>query len=262
MRYINWNIKCTSNTEKIISLINGMATSKECIIALQEVMPNAYDLIESQFGNDYHIEYSLDYRKPSEFDTNNRRLGVMILITKDLSIREAGVIERNVFPDRTLYATTEYRGKELKIVALHSLTGVSYKMAKSAQFRTFAEYVRECKPSIVSFDANEPKIDHYDMAQMEFFDQGQGESGKGARLFFEELANQQLRDVLTDNYDVSQYVAGEPLTVSHIIGSTKAKRRYDFVFAMQDLKVTSVSYHYDEAIEATSDHAMVVVDFE
>lgn len=262
MRYINWNIKCTSNTEKIISLINSMVTPKECIIALQEVMPNAYELIKNQFGNDYHIEYSLDYRKPSEFDTNNRRLGVVILISRDLILSDAGVIERNVFPDRTLYAVTEYKGKELKIVALHSITGVSYKMAKSAQFRTFAEYVRECKPDIVSFDANEPKLDHYDIAQMKFFDQGQGEDGKGARLFFEELNNQQLRDAFIDNYDISQYVEGEPLTVSHIIGSTKAKRRYDFVFARQDLKVLNVSYHYEEAIEASSDHAMVVVDFE
>lgn len=225
-------------------------------------MPEAADMIEKRLGNEYHIEYSLNYREPGEFDTNNRKLGVMILISRDLLLIDAGVCERNVFPERTLYAVTEYKGKQMKIMALHSLTGVSFKMAKSAQFRTWAEYVKKFNPDVVSFDANEPKLDHYDISKMEFFDQGQGEDGRGARLFFEELENQNLRDTLVNDYDVTNYKMGEPLAVSHIIGSTGAKRRYDFIFARQDMKVVNVQYLYDEAIEATSDHAMIVAEFE
>lgn len=262
MRYINWNINCKSNIDKIIALITNVMTSADCIIALQEVMPEAAAEIERRLGNCYHIEYSLDYRKPGEFDTNNRRLGVMILVSNDINLIDAGVFDRNVFPERTLHARVDYKGKTIEIAALHSLTGVSFKMAKAAQFRSFAEMVNDYKPDIISFDANEPKVDHYDVSQMEFFDQGQGEDGRGARLFFETMCKQNLRDVLIDNYDISQYRKGAPLVVSHTIGSTKAKRRYDFVFAKRDMKVHDVMYLYDDAIAATSDHAMVVVDFE
>lgn len=262
MRYINWNIKCKSNIDKIISLIASVMTSDECIIALQEVMPEAAGEIERRLGDDFHIEYSLNYREPGEFDTNNRKLGVMILISNDIKLVDSGVYERNVFPERTLYVNVDHKGKELGIAALHSLTGVSFKMAKAAQFRTFAECIRKDNPDIVSFDANEPKLDHFEVAKMEFFDQGQGEDGKGARLFFETMVEQNLRDVLTDVYDVSEFKEGEPLAVSHIIGSSNAKRRYDFVFARTDIRILNVMYLYDDAIAATSDHAMVVVDFE
>jgi len=261
MRYINWNINCKSNIDKIISLITSVMTSGDCIIALQEVMPKAAFEIRNRLGDDYNIEYSLDYRIPGEFDTNNRKLGVMILVSKDIKLLDSGVCDRSVFPDRTLFANVEYKGRKLKIVALHSLTGVSFKMAKAAQFRTWAEYVNSFSPDIVSFDANEPKVDHYDISEMKFFDQGAGDGRKGAKLFFETLENQGLRDVLVDDYDTSNYVAGEPLAVSHIIGSTGAKRRYDFVFAKRDMDVLNVMYLYEDAIAATSDHAMVVVDF-
>ncbi len=262
MRYIDWNIKCTSDITKIVKLLSSKKASSECIIALQEVMPASAERLVEAFGDRFHIEYSLNYREPGEFDTNNRKLGVMIMISKDIEVIDAGICERNVFPERTLYVDIDYKGQMMKAMALHSLTGVSFKMAKSVQFRTFAEYVNSCTPAIVSFDANEPKVDHYDVSKMEFFDQGQNESGSGAKLFFETMINNNLRDVLTDVYDSSSYALGEPLKVSHIIGSTKAKRRYDFVFVRKDLKVKNVEYLYDESIAATSDHAMIVVDFE
>lgn len=41
-----------------------------------------------------------------------------------------------------------------------------------------------------------------------------------------------------------------------------AERRYDFVFAKKDMLVKEAQYLYDEAIKATSDHAMVLVDFD
>lgn len=262
MRYIDWNIKCTSDISKIIEMLSSKMTSSECIVALQEVMPASAQRLIEEFEDRFHIEYSLKYREPGEFDTNNRKLGVMLMISKDIKVIDSGLCERNVFPERTLYTIINYKGENLKLLTLHSLTGVSFKMAKSVQFRTFAEYVKEFAPDIVSFDANEPKIDHFDVSKMVFFDQGQNEAGNGAKLFFETMKNHNLRDVLTDLYDKSSYISGEPLSVSHIIGSTKAHRRYDFIFARNDLKVREVKYLYVESIVATSDHAMIIAEFE
>lgn len=262
MRYINWNIKCRSNIEKIISLIKQNVGEDNNIIALQEVMPDAADILKEVFSKDYKILYSLDLREPGKFDTDNRRLGVMLLVSDDYEVCEWDVMDRAIFPERTLDAIiSDKDNKAYEILVLHSLTGVSFKMAKSAQFRTFAEYVNVYKPDIASFDANEPKIDHYDIEKMEFFDQGQGEEGKGARFFFDELRNNKLRDVYVDNYNRAEFIEGQPLVTSHKISGTGTNRRYDFVFMREDLKVRSVKYLYEEAIEATSDHAMIVVDY-
>ena len=130
-------------------------------------------------------------------------------------------------------------------------------MGKAVQFRSFAEGMRDYKPDIVSLDANEPKVDHYDSEHMEFFDQG--DKGKGAGLFFNEIKKQDLKDSYVENYNSNVYVQGEPLTTSHIINGSQ-HRRYDFVFVKNDMKVMSVDYLYDEAVAASSDHAMIVVE--
>jgi len=256
MRYINWNIKCYCNIIPILELLKKESLSSDCIIALQEVMPDKVDAIVEEFGDNYHILYSLECRKPDdEYDTDNRRLGVMLLVSKDYDIVEWNVCSRCLFPERTLYAKISKDNKMFTIMTFHSITGVSFKMGKAVQFRSFAEAVRDLKPDIVSLDANEPKIDHYDISKMEFFDQG--DKGKGAKLFFESIAKEGLVDAYSVKYDRSGYTYGEPLCTSHVING-KIKRRYDFVFVKKDMAVLSTKYMYEEACEASSDHAMIV----
>ena len=68
-----------------------------------------------------------------------------------------------------------------------------------------------------------------------------------------------MRDALIDNYDTSKYVNGQPLMVSHIL-SNQEKRRYDFIFVKKRLSIVSTEYRYEEACEATSDHAVIITD--
>ena len=49
----------------------------------------------------------------------------------------------------TLMADLEYNGKALRVMGLHSITGISHKRAKSMQFLSFAESIDEFKPDIV-----------------------------------------------------------------------------------------------------------------
>lgn len=86
MRYINWNIKCYCNIDKIIDFLLSQADEKQCIIALQEVMPEKAERIRYRMSDRYSISYSMDYRKAGDFDTDNRRLGVMIIVSKDMDI--------------------------------------------------------------------------------------------------------------------------------------------------------------------------------
>lgn len=257
MIYINWNIKCYCNIEKIITFLKERADACECIIALEEVMPDRAEMIRDSMSEQYYISYSLDYRKPDEeFDTDNRRLGVMILVSKDYKVLESGVFERSLFPDRTLWVSIEKDNKVIKIVALHSITGVAFKIGKAVQFRSFAECIRDYKPDIISMDANEPRIDHYDIDEMEFFDQG--DDGKSARLFFKQIKKQGLYDAYISQYDKRKYVYGEPIITSHKVQG-KTNRRYDFVFISEQFAVQQANYWYDEALRASSDHAMIEV---
>lgn len=245
----------------IVDLLEKKITENECIVALQEVMPSSAEVITRRLSDRFNIIYSLTLREPGKFDTDNRKLGVMYLVSKDTEVLANDVLPRAVFPERTLHITISDKNKRIyKLLNVHSLTGVSFKMAKAVQFRAYAEYVNDLKPDIVSFDANEPKKDHFEVSQMEFFDQGQGENGKSARLFFEELVHQGLRDVYAEKYDKDKFIDGEPLTVSHVIGSNNAKRRYDFIFAKNDLEILDARYLYEEATNASSDHAMVIAD--
>ncbi len=262
MKIIDWNISWENAPEPKAEFIKSMTGDDTFIAILQEVTPEQYEVLRGFFSN---IRYSLDYRKPGRFDTRQRMLGIAILCSDDIRIKAVDVLSRCLLPERTLMVDIEHNGSMLRIMGLHSTTGISHGMAKSMQFLSWAEVVDEYRPDIVAFDANEPKKDHYQIDEMEFFSQGPKEHGYGAKTFFATLNKIGLADALAVNYDPSEYIEGEPLAVSHIIKNRKSntvtKRRYDFVFARKELQVDSCRYMYEEAVNAGSDHAMICCDY-
>lgn len=255
MKIIDWNISYNGAPGPKVNLLKETVGDDNFIIILQEVTPAQYEVIKESFGN---ICYSLDYRKPGKYDTKQRELGVAIACSDDIVIRSADVLSRCLLPDRALMADLEYNGKPLRVIGMHSITGISHKRAKSMQFLSFAESIDEFKPDIVAFDANEPAIDHYDIEKMEFFDNQ--DHGKGAETFFKTLHNTGMQDVYLVNYDVENYTKGEPLAVSHRFEVNNKSKRYDFIFMSKDIAVSQSDYLYDEAIKAGSDHALIVCE--
>ena len=256
MRIIHWNISYNCQKEKVAAFISEQISDGSTIICLQEVTESSYKCISESLPSGCSAVYSLDYRKPGKYDGKNRHLGVMIIVPESMAIVESGVIDRVIFPDRTAYAKVAYKGAEYKILSLHSITGCAYGKAKSTQFYAFAEAIEALQPDIVTFDANEPAKDHYDIAQMEFFDNG--DKGDGAKTFFSSLASSGLSDAFAVHYDKSQFIDGEPLATSHIIHG-KFHRRYDFTFVNASrLPVSSCEYMYDKGCELTSDHAIII----
>lgn len=255
MRIIDWNISYAGDTEKKIKYLQTLFIENTVVI-LQEVKPHAYEYIKAILGKEYELLYSLNYRKPSKFDSDARKLGVLILINKNIEILDVGVIERSPFPDRTIYTTVNYQGTPLRILGLHSLTGCGYYRSKSVQYDSFAEFIDEYRPDIIGIDANEPQIDHYDMKQMRFFD-----NGPGAKHFFDEMLDIGLIDSLTGFYDINLYEEGKPLTKSHNI-RRKGAVRYDFLFVKNTMKINTLLYNYDDAVAAGSDHAIIIGEIE
>lgn len=251
MRIIDWNISYAGDIERKIDYLQTLLSEDSCVM-LQEVKPHAYEYIKSTLGDRYAMFYSLEYRKPSKFDSDARRLGVLVLVSKCFKFVEAGVIERSPFPDRTMYVTLQIDERSVKLLSLHSLTGCGYYRSKSVQYDSFTEFIDAYRPDIIGIDANEPQVDHYDVRQMQFFD-----NGPGTKHFFDELVNIGLTDAFVRCNGTEGYECGHPLIKSHNI-RRKGAVRYDFLFVRDTYSVTALKYNYDEAIAAGSDYAIIV----
>jgi hypothetical protein len=143
-------------------------------------------------------------------------------------------------------------GGNINILSFHSLTGVGYKQAKSSNFASIAEYLSETELDFFCCDANEPKIDHPDISKIEFWNNG--DRGKFPSLIFGENKVHQLED----SYRCQNNTPDRP-AVSYITGKTN--RRYDMIFNSKQWRVESLQYLYQESLEASSDHALVVGKF-
>lgn len=255
MKIIDWNIGYAGDTERKINYLQTLIDDNTCVM-LQEVKPHAYEYIKTTLGDKYEMFYSLEYRKPSKFDSDARKLGVLVLVSKGIEIVEAGAIERSPFPDRTVYVTIRKDGDTVKLLALHSLTGCGYYRSKSVQYDSFAEFIDTYRPDIIGIDANEPQVDHYDMRQMQFFD-----NGPGAKHFFDEMVDIGLTDAYVRYNGTEGHEEGKPLTKSHNI-RRKGAVRYDFLFVRDTYGVEALAYNYDDAVAAGSDHAIIVSELQ
>ena len=259
MIIIDWNISYMHTINKKIDYLKNTIKNKSFIIILQEVTQNDYNELQNQFSNIAHIEYSLKYREPGMFDTRSRKLGIAIIVSNDIRVTHAQVLERALLPDRTLMVDVMYHNKLLRIFGLHSITGCQHGKAKEIQYYSFAEAIEIYKPDIIGIDANEPQYDHYEFAKMQFFNNYN--KGKGCQIFFETIHQNHLVDSYLNKYDINQFVDGECLACSHIIKQNKKKVRYDFLFIKKDLFEDYLSiYDYDNTIQSGSDHAAIILN--
>lgn len=258
MRIIDWNLSWLKNSDKKIDYLLKHTNNHSFVVILQEVTQSTYEALCESFSTIANIEYSLNYRVPGKYDTSSRKLGIAILTSKDIKISNAQVLDRTIMPDRTLMIDAIYNGQPLRIIGLHSITGCQHGKAKEIQYFSFAEAISEYMPDIVGIDANEPELDHYDISQMQFFDNYN--KGNGCKTFFMTMSENSLEDAFVKNYDKTLFVHGEYLTTSHIIQRGKKSVRYDFLF-VNKLKFNeyNCSYYYEEAIEAGSDHAAIIL---
>lgn len=246
---LQWNISSNCKIDKTANFI--LANIEEpAIVCLQEVLAMHKErLIECLAPSDY--AYSLDYREPGLFDGKNRRMGVLTMLFEG-EIEEANVLERSVFPDRTLYTKTRIGDKSVSLLNFHSITGVGYNKAKGANFASIAEFLHETIDlDFFCCDANEPQVDSFDVNDVKFWK----ENRKEASLIFGKNKVHHLCDpVQTDP------LLFDTLPFSYMTGKTA--RRYDFIYRSDRWRTNRLEFYYDKSIEASSDHAMVAGQFE
>lgn len=279
IRIVDWNVSYQGNSKAKIGLLkkitNELGEGYPCIIAMQEVTESIhFDITRDDIFSNY--AYSLNLRSPGQYEERNRSLGCLVACTGGIKIIDSSLIDRAPFPERTLCVHARLGQIVFEIVCFHSLTGVGFKKAKSAQFAALADYLslKQGKPAILCCDLNEPQIDHYDLSRVKLFDQ-QGDGGLAASYILGNSPVHGLRDTyrvwLTKNpeklrkikemQDLSEDLASTPMQISHLAGSKNAKR-YDYIFCSEHWEVNHVEYRFQEAINVGSDHALVTADLE
>jgi hypothetical protein len=247
IQIIQWNIKINSNPKMILAYIKEKMEYYS-IINLQEVSRNNYEILKNELKLD--CSYSLDLRVPGKYEGRNRQMGVMTMINNG-SIINTHLIEKSVFPERTLVTSLKLSNLILTNLTFHSLTGVDYKKAKSSNFASIASYFPENKIDIMTCDANEPNIESVNEDEIIFFDNR--DKGKMACLLF---GKDKIHD-LVDTYKYFTLAESRILLngYTHIVGGNK--KRYDYIYCKNNWKVISSEVTYEASIKASSDHGMV-----
>ena len=167
LQIIDWNISYMNDWEKKTEFLFSKLNNDYCVI-LQEVGPWVAQCIREKYSKENYLVYSLDYRKPSKYDSGARRLGVMLIFSKTIKVIESGIIERNLFPDRTAWATIMCNNKKIKILDQDEFekNGEKYnyseKLKKVSQdsVKVICEMIKENHPYF-SDDYNRNKLNKY-----------------------------------------------------------------------------------------------------
>lgn len=255
VRIIQWNIRINSDASAIANRIRA-ALHGPTIVHLQEVSEAAFAILCAQLEPAGHA-FSLDHRRPGTNEGRNRCLGVATL-GFEAAIPASSLVARSVFPERTLVAEVELGGEKLKTLNFHSLTGVDYKKAKSSNFASLADFLEATTIDFLCCDANEPKTDSLRWSEVEFFNNR--DKGQCAAMIFGEAPQHGLLDSYKQHLqNKGESANASPLAISHFVSGQP--RRYDHILHSPQWQVVAMSYDYNSAKQATSDHAIVVADF-
>jgi endonuclease/exonuclease/phosphatase family metal-dependent hydrolase len=234
------------------------------LVALQEVTVSAYQqLVESKLFA--WSTFSLDLRPPQANEGQGRRLGCSLLGQACFRCKSSFLLQDAPLPERALIAEVETLTSPLTLCSFHTPPGATWRKKKPEALVALAKWLAHQQTRvIVGIDANAPRSDRPEIEQNEWF-------WKEEPLMLGAQPLHMLRDSLrvwltAHPLEAARLLAHSPqgpLAVSYNRGRLKKvfiPCRYDFIYITPDFVVSEVRYLYEEAIQAGSDHALVVAD--
>lgn len=161
-------------------------------------------------------------------------------------------------PERALTVVLDMEGRRFTAASAALPPGSNWGPAKGRQALLIARWLAERSgPVVLGIDANTPKVEHPDLAQNVWWEEGEKELLGVDRLH-------DARDVYRDYLESRGGLAGrptdEPLATSferHGGAGVRVACRYDAIYATPEWDVREASYHYKEGRDAGSDHGYV-----
>lgn len=274
VRVASWNVAFRS---KVAAECQGelLRALQVDVVMLQELNPASADTLRRAAGLDWLVR-AVDLRVPQADDRPVRRRGVGIAGRGRLP-RPSWILDGVRLPERTLAVAIDGE-TELTAVSYHAPPGVTWGIDKPRQAVALAQRLALCRgPVLVGADANTPELDAADFAAT----RTHWHSGKrilhgepGDDLMFGPAKIHHLDDALrrwlADHPDQAAAMSAArprgPLAITHYTGKRKnspgCPRRFDAIWATPHWKINSVDHLYDAAVQAGSDHAVVLADLE
>ena len=190
------------------------------------------------------------------------RFGCAVLARDPVTVLDAEVLARAPSPVRTLAADVEVAGVTVHAVSAALPPGSMWgRAAKQGQAEVLNAHLRgRVGPTLVGMDRNGPKFERWDPNDTVWW-------GEDSPEFFADDADHGLADVLDTFHELhpERAEAGRarrpvgPRAVSYVERRARPPiaRRYDLILASHNWGVLDVTYDYEGALEAGSDHAIV-----
>ncbi len=258
----SWNLNAFTGGAKRVKFLNRLQPD---LIALQEVNEDLFDTVSGSGLFDWGV-WSINKRRPEPAEGKERTLGCAVLGREPFEVRDFELIWTAPFPERTVCADVSGPDGKFLCCSFHAPPGVTHKEKKPQSFVAIADWLADrSQPIVFGFDANTPKWDRPDL-------------NKSAWHWEDEpvLVGPEPRHDLKDAFRVylnqNPAIANAirtlrpdgPLEVSYVRGrgQTKYLCRYDFIYVSDEFRVETVAYHYNEAVRAGSDHAVVMASLD
>ena len=257
-KFGSWNVNSRDLKGGHVDLLRRV----DCdVLALQEATKDFHAELAALPLFEWSVS-SLTLRPAKPKEKRARHLGCSIFGRSPFRSLSAELLNQLDFPERALVVRTSSAVGQLTICSFHTPPGVNWGEIKPRTLKAIAEWLALQGGSIVfGIDANAPKTDHPNPLENEWW-------WDEEPLLLGAAPVHQLRDALRIFFEKRPEALAEirrqrphgPLAISHIRGrgSNKTPCRYDFIYVSPDVIVRDVTYLYEEAVEAGSDHALVV----
>ena len=277
MQVASWNLKGRSGgaAASLGSLLRDRGGAD--LVLLQEASPRGMEKFIEAAGLDWSLHIRdvapemLSERGRSGKKGGRGRPRSVALAGRGEPARNPEVFPDVPLPEKVMAATVQLDGVDTTVVTYHAPTGVQHKLKKPAQAAQLARWLASVQgPVVLGGDFNTPKVDPPDRGGIRTHwhsgdDKLKGLPGDDLLVGPEPIHG--LRDVLrlylADRPDELDMIRADrtdgPLTTSYCTDRAgKRKYRYDAIWVSSHFTVGSVEYVYDEAIEAGTDHGLVL----
>jgi len=255
----SWNVRGMPHPADQLGLL---ADQNSDILLLQDVGPSAVNAVA-----DSHLWLNLadTWSFPISSQGVARRGGCLIAVKGDWVLTPTLPTLDALLSNRSLAVTATHGGVALTLLSCYAPTNTGPgRKQRPAYFAALAAWLSTVPaPIVLGMDANGPRVDHPDIEQSKWWAQEEA-LVLGAGTPTEDVLRLWYADHPAELKRRLRYYPNGPLADSYHRGrrGKYLRCRYDSIRVSLGIHVLDVRYLYEEAVQAGSDHALVITDIE
>ncbi len=259
LRIASWNVRGTVENTAQLALLEQLSPD---IVLLQDVARSVARMMRDSRASGTVID---TWSESEDGHEQPHRGGCVIAASPSWQLRREDQPPNPVTDGCVLCGTAVCESTALTLLSCYAPTNTGpHRSGRPAFFAALGQLLADTTtPLILGMDANGPRIDHPDLTSSVWWTpEEEAVLGTGAptsdtlRLWY--------ADHPADFRRRMQYYPHGPLADSYHRGrkGKYVRSRYDSIRVSPGIHVLEVRYLYDDAIQAGSDHALVVADIE